>query len=241
MSQATQTIKQKNKRLIGYILIGVVFMFGFAYMLVPLYNLVCKQIGLNGRSTTRDALDLNVQIDTSRTVLVKFTTNIPNNLAFIFTPLRTHIRVHPGETKTIWFHIKNQTGHRITIQAVPSIAPSDTAIYLKKTQCFCFTQQTFEKGDNYKVPVIFHIDPKLPKKFKYLTLQYTLYDATHYLKQEKQFRKGRIHLTYDHEKPMHTIEKIASHDTKSTYLSVNKTVVILASRTSNNRTILSLS
>ena len=35
--------RDKNKRLTRILLVGVIFMFGFCYALVPLYKLVCQK------------------------------------------------------------------------------------------------------------------------------------------------------------------------------------------------------
>ena len=50
MNQESQA--RKNKVLLIKLSLGVLFMFGFAYMLVPLYSLVCKQWGINGKADT---------------------------------------------------------------------------------------------------------------------------------------------------------------------------------------------
>ncbi len=184
----------KNKRLIIKLGVGVVFMFGFCYLLVPLYNLVCKQTGINGRSSTRDAVAAHAVIDQSRSVDVTFTTTIHGDLPFQFKPLIRHIRLHPGETQQVYFFIENDAGHDMTVQAIPSIAPGLAAKYLKKTECFCFTQQTLVKSERADMPVIFRIDPELPEDITYLTLNYTLFDATRYLKDVPHFTKGRIDL-----------------------------------------------
>ncbi len=187
-------INQKNKRLVVKILVGVILMFGFAYLLVPLYSLVCKKTGINGRSSTRDNETPSLTEDKSRTVTVTFMTTIHGHLHFKFKPVTQRLDIHPGETKQIYFYAENDTGHSITVQAIPSIAPSDAAKYLKKTQCFCFTQQTFFQHEKVDMPVIFHIDPEIPKDINYLTLNYTLFDATNFIKKEKHFTTGRIEL-----------------------------------------------
>lgn len=167
-------------------------MFGFAYMLVPLYNLVCKQAGINGKSNFRDTVNHSSFIDKTRTITVQFTTTIHGSLPFQFRPLIKKVTIHPGETRQVYFYAENNTGKKITVQAVPSIAPGEAARYLKKTQCFCFTQQTFANGEKVDMPVIFHVDPEIPKDINYLTLNYTLFDATHFIKNEKHFTTGRI-------------------------------------------------
>ena len=183
---------KKNKRLLIKLLIGVACMFGFAYLLVPLYSLVCKQVGINGRSATRDKVE-HVAVDKSRTMRMEFSTVIHGDLRFKFYPLQHHIDIHPGATNQVYFYAENDTGHKITVQAVPSIAPGEDAKYLKKTQCFCFTQQTFKPGEKVDMPVIFHVEPDIPKDVEFLVLNYTLFDASKFVKkQQKHFTKGRI-------------------------------------------------
>ena len=63
-------------------------------------------------------------------------------------------------------------------QAVPSVAPSSSADYLHKTECFCFTSQTLEAGEAVEMPLLFFIDQAIPDDVTKLTLSYTLFDVT---------------------------------------------------------------
>ncbi|SRR5579883_62248 len=191
MSQSAKS----HKRLILILVCGVIFMFGFCYMLVPLYELVCKKEGLNGRGVrSASVMEANMKVDMSRTIKVTFTTTLHNGLRFKFASLHTHLEIHPGESKLIYFFAENQTGNEITVQAIPSITPSDAARYLKKTECFCFTQQYFFKNEKAEMPVYFFIEPDVPKNIKEITLSYTLFDATAFKKNQERFTKGRIDL-----------------------------------------------
>jgi cytochrome c oxidase assembly protein subunit 11 len=164
-------------------------------MLVPLYELVCKQEGLNGRgSNTATAFDPGMQIDKSRTIKVYFSTTLHGGLGFNFIPLQRMIEVHPGERKLIYFYAENKTGHEITVQAIPSITPSDAAKYLKKTECFCFTQQYFFDKEKADMPVYFFIEPSISKDIKEITLSYTLFDASAFVNKQQHSTKGRIEL-----------------------------------------------
>lgn len=187
---------RSNKRLIIILVCGVIFMFGFCYMLVPLYNLICKQEGINGKSANRaTSMGPGMQVDKSRVIKVDFTTSIHGGLQFNFIPLQQHhISVHPGELKLVYFLAENHTGNEITVQAIPSITPIDGARFLKKTECFCFTQQYFFNNEKAEMPVYFFIDPSVPKNIKEITLSYTLFDASAYVKSQQHFTKGRIDL-----------------------------------------------
>jgi cytochrome c oxidase assembly protein subunit 11 len=186
---------KSHKRLTVILLIGVLFMFGFCYALVPIYQLVCKREGINGKAAnTASVMNPNMKVDKSRTIKVVFSTVLNHGLKFNFVPLEHSIEVHPGEGKLIYFYAENQTGQEMTVQAIPSITPSDAAKYLKKTECFCFTQQYFFNNEKADMPVYFFIEPSIPKEIKEVTLSYTLFDATAFKKNQQRFTKGRIDL-----------------------------------------------
>jgi len=185
--------KQKNKRLTIILLLGVLFMFGFCYALVPIFNLVCKHFNIDGKGAIIPTkLDPNMKVDKTRLIKVEFSTQLHNNLKFKFVPLQHIVYIHPGETKLVYFYAENTSGHEMTAQAIPSITPDDGARFLKKTQCFCFTQQYFFKGEKADMPVYFFIDPAIPDKIKEMTLSYTLFDVSGFLKKQQHFTKGRI-------------------------------------------------
>ena len=58
-----------------------------------------------------------------------------------------------------------KTGERYEIGTYlgPSYAPRNAAQYFKKLECFCFKQQTLAAGETKRFPVVFVIDPDLPK------------------------------------------------------------------------------
>lgn len=184
---------KSHKRLVIILVCGILFMFAFCYMLVPLFNIMCKQLGLNGKGAITAARAApGMQVDTSRTIKVDFTATVHGGLKFTFSPLDRYIEIHPGETKLIYFYVENQTGREVTVQAVPSITPNDAARFLKKTECFCFTQQYFFQNEKAKMPVYFFVDPSVPKDIKEITLSYTLFDASDFVKKQEHFTKGRI-------------------------------------------------
>ena len=70
------------------------------------------------------------------------------------------------------------TTARMVGQAVPSVSPLKAADFLRKTECFCFTQQVLEAGEAIEMPVLFYVDPALPADVSKLTLSYTLFDVS---------------------------------------------------------------
>ena len=48
--------------------------------------------------------------------------------------------------------------------------------FFKKIECFCFKQQTLTANESREMPVVFVIDPDLPKDVKTITLSYTFFE-----------------------------------------------------------------
>lgn len=88
------------------------------------------------------------------------------------------MKVHPGEYQTIRFYGSNVSENVIVGRAIPSVAPGWAAQFLKKTQCFCFDEQTFEPQQTKEMLVRFVVDPALPETVTDLTLSYTFFDIT---------------------------------------------------------------
>ena len=66
----------------------------------------------------------------------------------------------------------------MTGQAVPSVTPGQASRYLNKIECFCFTQQTLEAGEEMEMPVQFYMAEDLPGEVGTVTLSYTLFPVT---------------------------------------------------------------
>ena len=62
-------------------------------------------------------------------------------------------------------------------QAIPSYAPKQATSHFNKMECFCFTEHTLKPGESKRWPVVFVIDPKLPKDVSTITLSYTFFEV----------------------------------------------------------------
>ncbi len=149
-------------------------MFGFGYLLVPFYYVMCDVLGIGGRPNTVAAA-APVAVDASRTVAVEFVASVNEYAPWEFRPETAILEVQPGRLYDVKFLARNLTDRHLTGQAVPSIAPGEGARYLKKTECFCFRAQEFEPGESRDLAVQFYLDPKLPKYVDRLTLSYTMF------------------------------------------------------------------
>jgi len=169
------TTQTTNGKVIARLMILVIGMFGFGFALVPLYDVFCDVTGLNGKTGNRIELEDAAVVDKSRLVKVQFIASLNESMPWEFRPLTKTIEVHPGVPTTINYYAKNITQHAITGQAVPSVAPGLAAAYFQKTECFCFTEQKLEAGEEKIMPVNFIVDSSLPEKFNELILSYTFF------------------------------------------------------------------
>lgn len=163
-------------RLVSRLLLLVVLMFAFGFALVPLYTVMCKAFGINGK--TGDQYQGSQVIDESRKVRVQFLSTNSADMVWGFYPKAQELDVHPGAVNQMLFVAQNPTDKPMTAQAVPSISPGTAAVYFHKTECFCFTQQVLQPGERIEMPVRFIVDRALPAEVKHLTLAYTLFDIT---------------------------------------------------------------
>src|SRR5690554_5675775 len=168
-----------SSRLVGRLALTVVGMFAFGFALVPLYDVFCDLTGLNGKTGGPYAYEAEtVQVDESREITVQFVANNNANMSWDFKPVQRQVTVHPGEMMEVHFIARNPTDRAMIGQAVPSVSPFRGADYLHKTECFCFTQQRLEAGEEIEMPLFFFVDQALPKDVSKLTLSYTLFDVT---------------------------------------------------------------
>nr|WP_086938400.1 cytochrome c oxidase assembly protein [Thaumasiovibrio occultus] len=151
-------------------------MFGFAFALVPLYDVFCDITGINGKTDNTPSLS-SAAFDNSREVTVQFVAYINPDLPWSFDPEIKQLTVYPGETHTINYTATNHSGSDAVGQAVPSVTPGLAAKHFNKIECFCFNRQPLEAGATAQLPLVFYVDPDLPEDITTLTLAYTLFEA----------------------------------------------------------------
>ena len=171
--------KRSTKKLTGYLVLSVVAMFGFGFALVPLYDVMCEALGINGKTNTVSAVQpQGMQPDYSRTVRVEFMSHIKPDMPWQFSPEVRVLEVHPGEVVQTNYIAKNLSGDSLVGQAVPSVSPGMGATYFNKMECFCFNQQPLDGHKSAEMGLIFYIEPDIPESIHTLTLSYTLFNIT---------------------------------------------------------------
>lgn len=171
---------KKQTKLLVILFTIVLGMFAFGFALVPIYNSLCRTLGINGKTNlTSIPYDVtHAPVAHDRAVTVQFVATNNSGVPWAFYPTRSKIRVHPGEIVKLAFYAENQTDHKMVVQAIPSVTPGIAAKYVKKTECFCFTQQTLNGHEAMNMPLLFHLDTDLPVSVHTITLAYTLFDVT---------------------------------------------------------------
>ncbi len=160
----------------GLLALLAVGMFGFGYLLVPLYDKFCEITGIGGRTAeTAVAEVLSTEVDTSRLVTVHFDSNVNSALPWRFEPTERMKQVHPGQMYETVYIAHNRSDQTLVAQAVPSVAPGLAALYFNKTECFCFTEQVLGPGESREMPVRFFVDANLPSRTDLITLSYIIY------------------------------------------------------------------
>jgi cytochrome c oxidase assembly protein subunit 11 len=152
-----------------------VAMFAFGFLLVPLYEVMCKITGIGGRTNAEAATISATQEVSDRLITVEFVAVLNEQAPWEFRPTVSSIQVHPGKLYDTTFFARNLTDAVLVGSAVPSVAPGQAAKHFIKTQCFCFTQQNFTAGEGRDMGVQFMVDPALPKFIDRITLSYTFF------------------------------------------------------------------
>ncbi len=153
-----------------------VLMFGFGFLLVPLYDVFCDITGLNGKTGRIEASEIDLStVDQSRTIEVRFLAVTHPGLPWSFEPVQKKMEVHPGQIYEATYRVRSTSGKETLGQAVPSVSPGLAAGHFNKTECFCFVQQTLAAYEERDMPMQFVIGPEISNKIEEITLSYTFF------------------------------------------------------------------
>jgi cytochrome c oxidase assembly protein subunit 11 len=178
-----QRLLRDNRTLVVKLAVIAGLMFGFSYGLASYYKEICQALGINVLSvaerqavTGRALADgSNSQVDLSRTITVEFDANAHG--PWDFKPAVHSLQVHPGELATVMYEFRNVQPRTMAAQAIPSYAPKQATAHFNKLECFCFNEYTLAPGESRRWPVVFVIDPRLPKDVSTITLSYTFFEV----------------------------------------------------------------
>jgi cytochrome c oxidase assembly protein subunit 11 len=176
-TKAGRLLARLNAVMLGKLLVVAALMFGFGFALIPIYKQICELTGVNILTTKDDKVRVpeNSQIDKGRLITVEFDANTTG--PWRFRPVVNSMKVHPGEMSQVVYEVVNSQSRKMDAQAIPSYAPQQAEAFFKKVDCFCFKQQTLGPNEARQMPVVFFIDPKLPKNVTTITLSYTFFEV----------------------------------------------------------------
>lgn len=153
-------------------------MLGLGFASKPLYDTFCRITGYGG--TTGYSED-NLSEILERKVKVSFDSNV-NNLPWDFSPEQTDMSLKLGQTGLAYYKVKNMSNKPMIGTATFNVTPIKAAPFFIKTECFCFTEQRVEPGEEISMPVLFFVDPQLDEDqrladVKDITLSYTFFNV----------------------------------------------------------------
>lgn len=176
------TLENRNRRTGLIALGGALAMLGLGYASVPLYRLFCQVTGFGGTTMrVSEAAAAQIQV-ASNTVVVRFDANVDRALPWAFKPIQVTDTVSIGARDMAIYTAKNLSTEPITGTATFNVQPEVAGKYFSKVQCFCFTEQTLQPGQEVRMPVIYYVDPKIlddpdAKDVEEITLSYTFHVA----------------------------------------------------------------
>ena len=177
---------ERRKARTGLFAIGLALaMLGLGYAAVPLYDLFCRVTGFGGttqRATESDAA-LASQFAASGgggQMSIRFDASIARNVPWTFKPAQSTDTVQIGVRDMAFYTARNNSDVPITGTATFNVEPEQAGKYFNKIQCFCFTEQTLQPGQEVRMPVLYFVDPAIlqdeqAQGIEQITLSYTFH------------------------------------------------------------------
>lgn len=175
------TLAQKNGRTAALAALLVAAMVGLAFASVPLYRIFCQVTGLGGTTMRVDeAAAAAVRPVAGKSVSIRFDANVSRDLMWEFRPVQTQRTVPIGERNMAVYRARNISTRPLTGTATFNVTPVQAGRYFSKIQCFCFTEQLLQPGQDMQMPVLFYVDPAIlddpaVRDVTEITLSYTFY------------------------------------------------------------------
>ena len=123
-------------------------------------------------------------------ISINLLTSVHPNLNWDFQPIKSNIKVKPGEVTTVEYMVKNLGSSETTGIATFAYFPNKFGNYINKINCFCYDAQTLKPNQKNKFTLILLIDPEVTKDsmtrgIKEATIQFTFFDYKEYKKEKK--------------------------------------------------------
>lgn len=178
-------LQHRNQR-VGFIALLAAFaMLGLGFAAVPLYDMFCRVTGFGGTTQRATAAEANLAERMALsagapTISIRFDASLARDMPWEFRPKQVTDTVQIGQRDMAVFVAKNLSSEAVTGTASFNVEPEQAGIYFNKIQCFCFTEQTLQPGQEVDMPVLYFIDPAAlddpnMKDVEQITLSYTFH------------------------------------------------------------------
>ena len=122
-------------------------------------------------------------------ISVNLITSVHPSLPWDFKPIKSNIKIKPGDVTTAEYLVENLGDKETSGVATFVYFPSKFGTYINKINCFCYDLQTLKPGAQDKYTLLFFIDPEVTKDsetkdVKEVTIQFTFFDHKEYKKKE---------------------------------------------------------
>ncbi|WP_128892206.1 cytochrome c oxidase assembly protein [Erythrobacter sp. HKB08] len=184
---STATLENRNTRTAMFAFLGALAMLGLGYAAVPLYDLFCRVTGFGGTTqrATEAQADLAARMGASaggKEISIRFDATTAGDMPWTFKPVQVTEKVQIGQRDLAFYTARNDSDVPITGTATFNVEPEQTGKYFNKIQCFCFTEQTLQPGQEIRMPVLYYVDPAIlddenAKGVEQITLSYTFHKA----------------------------------------------------------------
>lgn len=170
---------QPNHTSVVTALVGMIGLMTALVVYSPeLYNLFCKVTGYGG-TTQRAVASSGVILD--QKITVKFDATVAKGFNWKFKPVQRSMDVHIGETVVVNYIAKNLGKTPLVGSAIYNVTPEIAGSFFNKIECFCFTEQKLEAGEEIEMPVSFYVDPEIVtdksgKTVNEITLSYVFFE-----------------------------------------------------------------
>ena len=165
-------------------ILGALSMLGLGYAAVPLYDLFCRVTGFGGTTQVATQAEANAAaaFGTTRDISIRFDASLARDMPWDFAPTQSTDTVRIGQRDIATYVAKNESGEPITGTATFNVEPWQAGAYFNKIQCFCFTEQTLQPGEEVTMPVLYYVDPAILEDdtiadLEQITLSYTFHRA----------------------------------------------------------------
>jgi cytochrome c oxidase assembly protein subunit 11 len=182
MASAAPLPPARSNRKVGLMAGGLALaMLGLGWASVPLYRMFCQVTGLGGTTQRISEAEARAVSISANTISVRFDGNVDKDLPWKFGPEQITQTVRLGARTMAVYSAKNTSDKPVIGRASFNVSPDAAGKYFTKIECFCFTQQRLEPGQDVRMPVTYYVDPDIlkdpeAKAIQQITLSYTFHE-----------------------------------------------------------------